>query len=176
MIIDRPYRATLPIGPGGGAMIYLPFPQGHIFGYGIGGKLAELTQEEIDRHLDQPHVGHLVTIRSNGSPHVAPVWFQKIEDRVWIMAGRGAVKIRNARRNPRVAISVATDARPYSYVVLEGEATVSQQDLPEIVSSICLKYDGPERGPEFARELLDRGDMALLEVKVDRVMSWVEDD
>ena len=138
--------------------------------------MAKLTQEEIDRHLDQPHVGHLVTIRSNGSPHVAPVWFRKIEDRVWIMAGRGAVKIRNARRNPRVAISVATDARPYSYVVLEGEASVSQQDLPEIVGSICLKYDGPERGAEFAKELLDRGDMALLEVKVDRVMSWVEDD
>ena len=86
------------------------------------------------------------------------------------------MKIRNARRNPRVAISVATDARPYSYVVLEGEASVSQQDLPEIVSSICVKYDGPERGAEFARELLDRGDMALLEVKVDRVMSWIEDD
>ena len=52
---------------------------------------------------------------------------------------------------------------------------MSRQVLPEIVRSICLKYDGPERGPEFARELLDRGDMALLEVKVDRIMSWVED-
>ena len=138
--------------------------------------MASLTREEIDRHLGQPHVGHLVTLRSNGSPHVAPVWFQKVEDRVWVMAGEGAVKIRNARRNHRVALSVATDARPYSYVVLEGEASVTQQDMVEIVGRICAKYDGPERGAEFAKELLDRGDMALLEIKVDRVMSWVEDD
>ena len=138
--------------------------------------MAGMTRAEADEHLDQVRVGHLVTLRRNGTPHVAPVWYQGDSDRAWVMAGEGAVKIRNVRRNSRVALSVATNERPYKYVVLEGTAAFSKDGLAERVRSICVRYDGPERGEEFARELLERGDMALLEITVDRVMSWVEDE
>ena len=138
--------------------------------------MAELSSKEVDEHLDQVRVGHLVTLRRNGTPHVAPVWFQGDRERAWVMAGEGAVKIRNVRRNSRVALSVATNQRPYRYVVLEGTAALSKEGLAERVRSICIRYDGPERGEEFTRELLERGDMALLEITVDRVMSWVEDE
>ena len=138
--------------------------------------MAELNQQEIDQHLDQVRIAQLVTMRPNGTPHVAPVWFHWRHGRATVMAGEGAVKIRNVRRNPRVALSVATEGRPYKYVVLEGEARLTKEDLAEVVRRICVRYDGSERGPEYAQELLDRGDMVLLDIQVDRVMSWVDDD
>lgn len=137
--------------------------------------MGELSQQEIEEHLAQIRIGHLVTLRANGRPHVAPVWFQWRRGRVTVMAGEGAVKVRNVGRNPQVALSVATEERPYKYVVLEGEASLTKDDLAEAVRSICLRYDGPQRGPEFAQELLGRGDMVLLEIRVDRVISWADD-
>ena len=111
---------------------------------------------------------------------MAPVWFDWTgggsQGRAMVMVGGGAVKVRNVRRNPRVALSVATEGRPYKHVVLEGEARPTKEDLAEVVRRICVRYDGPQRGPEYAQELLDRGDMVLLYIQVDRVMSWVDDD
>ncbi|PKB78296.1 MAG: hypothetical protein BZY88_19190 [SAR202 cluster bacterium Io17-Chloro-G9] len=142
--------------------------------------MPELNQQEIEEHLAEVRIGHLVTLRANGRPHVAPVWFHwtggENQGRATVMAGEGAVKVRNVGRNPQVALSVATEGRPYKYVVLEGEASLTKVDLAAEVRSICVRYDGPERGAEFAQELLDRGDMVLLEIRVDRVMSWFEDD
>ncbi len=138
--------------------------------------MATLTPEEIGTFLSEPQVGHLVTVRPKGTPHVAPVWFVWDVDRVLVIAGDEAVKVRNIRRNPAVALSVAAPGRPYSYAVVEGTAEVTTDDLGPIVRRICLHYDGPERGEEFARELLDQGRMVSIRIRVDRVISWKDDD
>ena len=142
--------------------------------------MAKLNRLQIEEHLAQVRIAHLVTLRPNGRPHVAPVWFDWTESggqgRAWVMAGEKAVKISNVRRNPGVSLSVATDERPYRYVVLEGQARLTKDGLAEVLERICVRYDGPKRGQEFARELLDRGDMILLDIRVDRVTSWADDE
>ena len=137
--------------------------------------MAKLNQQEIDRFLVQPRIAHLTTLRPAGTPHVAPVWFLWDGGRAFVMADAGAVKVRNIKRNPAVALSIATPERPLSYVVLEGKARVTSQDLPRVVERMCVLYDGPERGAEFAKELLGEDRMVLLEIAVDRVMSWKDD-
>ena len=42
----------------------------------------------------------LATVRSDGRPHVAPVWFVYVEDRIWIGTGLTSVRVRNIRSNP----------------------------------------------------------------------------
>jgi len=146
--------------------------------------MAELSQQQIDEHLAEVRIAHLVTIRPSGAPHVAPVWFdwtgsgpqRRAPGMALVMAGERAVKVRNVGRDPRVSLSVATEGRPYRYVVLEGEARLTKDGLAEAVERICVRYDGPERGREFAQELLDRGGMILLEIRVDRITSWADDN
>jgi hypothetical protein len=92
------------------------------------------------------------------------------------MADRGAVKVRNIQSNPAVALSIATPERPLSYVVLEGQAEVTPEGLDEVVERMCVLYDGPGRGDDFAKELLGEERMVLLQITVDRVMSWKDDD
>ena len=134
--------------------------------------MARLNQQEIDQFLGQPMIAHLVTLRPSGTPHVAPVWFLWADGRAFVMADANAVKVRNVKRNPLVALSIATPERPLSYVVLEGKAELKPEDLNRVVERMCVLYDGPERGAEFAKELLGEDRMVLLEISVDRVLSW----
>ena len=137
--------------------------------------MAKLSQDELERFLDQAHVAHLVTLRPNGKPHVAPVWYVWDGSRAVAMAGRDAIKVKNIRRNPAVSLSIAAAQRPYHYVIIEGLATVTKDDLDRQVRRICVRYDGPERGEVFARELLAEERMVLLSIEVERMISWKED-
>ena len=134
--------------------------------------MAKLSLEEIANFLDEAHIAHLVTVRPDGRPHVAPVWFLEEDGRAFVMTDSNSVKVRNIRRDPTVALSVATDQRPLKYVVLHGEAQVSSSNMEEMVERICVRYDGPERGPAYARELLAESRMCLIEVCVTRAIGW----
>ena len=129
----------------------------------------------MDAFLSQPLIAQLVTLRASGTPHVAPVWFLWDEGRAYVMADAGAVKTRNIRRNPAVALCVSSPDRPYSFVTIEGSADAGADGLESMVHRICVNYDGPERGPEFARELLADERMALITITPDRIMSWKDE-
>ena len=137
--------------------------------------MAKLSRQETEQFLAQPRIAHLATLRPSGTPHVAPVWFLWDQGRAWVMADGGAVKVRNIKGNPAVTLSIATSERPLSYVVLEGKAQLNTGDLTRVVERMCVLYDGPQRGADFAKELLGENRMVLLEITVDRVMSWKDD-
>ena len=137
--------------------------------------MARLTQEEQESLLARPMIANLVTLRPAGTPHIAPVWFLWDRGQAFVMADANAVKVRNVKRNPVVALSIATADRPLSYVVLEGKAKITSENLDDVVERMCKLYDGPERGAEFAKELLGENRMVLLEIAIDRVMSGKDD-
>ena len=138
--------------------------------------MADMTQQEINEYLAEAHVVHLATVRSNGRPQVAPVWFLEEDGHAFVMAYSNAVKVRNIRRNPAVTLSIATDHRPLKYVVLNGDAQVVQEDVARMVERICVRYDGTVRGVEFAKELLAEDRLILIDILVTRVVGWKDDD
>ena len=138
--------------------------------------MTKLSEAEIDSQLAKPHIAHLVSVRPDGRPHVAPVWYERDGSRVWVMTGSGTAKARNIASNPAVSPSIAAPGRPYWYIVLEGTASLTKENRESIVPKICTRYDGPVRGAEFARELLADEDMVLLDIRIDRVVSWHDDE
>ena len=138
--------------------------------------MAKLTSEEIDAFLAQPRTAQLVTLRASGTPHVAPVWFLWDAGRALVMADAGAIKVRNIRRNPAVALCVATPGHPYEFVTIEGTANVTSEGLADMVQRTCILYEGPERGAEFASELLADERLALIVISADRFITWKEDE
>ena len=138
--------------------------------------MADMTQQEIAAYLAETHVAHLVTIRANGRPHVAPVWFLAENAHAFVMADNNALKVRNIRRNSAVSLSIATDQRPFKYVVMNGEAQVVEEDRAQMVERICVRYDGPVRGVEFAKELLVGDRLKLIEILATRVIGWKDED
>ena len=107
---------------------------------------------------------------------MAPVWYERDGGRVWVMTGSGTAKARNIASNPAVSLSIATLGRPYWYIVLEGKASFTTDNLESKMLDICTHYDGPVQGAEYARELLTQADRVLIDIKIDRVVSWKDDD
>jgi len=138
--------------------------------------MATLSREEIDEFLSQPRTCHLVTLRPSGTPHVAPVWFLWDHGRALVMADSGAIKVRNILRNPAVALCVSTPGHPYVFVTIEGTADIGTEGLEDMVRRTCSHYEGPERGAEFAEELLADERLTLISIIADRFISWKEDD
>ncbi len=66
-----------------------------------------MDEAEYYRFLTEgTRTGKLATVRSDGRPHVAPVWFDLDDDgTVVLTTGADSVKGKNLRRDPRVWIA-----------------------------------------------------------------------
>jgi PPOX class probable F420-dependent enzyme len=93
----------------------------------------------------------LATVRADGRAHVAPVWFVLDGDDVLFNTGKTSVKGRNLARDPRATICVDDDRPPYAFVLVEGEATISEEpaELRHWAARIGGRYMGEDRAEEF---------------------------
>jgi PPOX class probable F420-dependent enzyme len=81
----------------------------------------------------------LATVRDDGRPHIAPVWFVFVRSRFWIGTGRDSVKTRNAERNPCASVALEDGDQP---IVAEGVVTVHVEVRPtDVVEAFRSKYD-----------------------------------
>ena len=103
--------------------------------------------------FDSPRTAKLATVRSNGAPHVAPVWVALDGDEIVFTTGETSVKGRTIRRDPRVAMSFDDEAPPFSYLVVEGEARVSEDPEQLLLWSTRIggRYMGEDRAEAFGR-------------------------
>jgi PPOX class probable F420-dependent enzyme len=93
----------------------------------------------------------LATVRSNGSPHVSPIWYDIDGDTIVFNTSASSVKGRNIRRDGRVSLCVQDEQPPFSFVMVEGSATWSDH-LPEVrrwAGRIGGRYMGLDRADEF---------------------------
>ncbi|MFJ9588335.1 PPOX class F420-dependent oxidoreductase [Streptomyces acidicola] len=117
--------------------------------------------------------GKLSTVRADGRPHVAPIWFLVDGDDVVFNTGQDTVKGRNLARDGRVALCVDDDRPPYGFVVLEGRAELSE-DLDEVrhwATRIGGRYMGEDRAEEFGARNGVPGEL-LVRVRIDKVLGY----
>jgi PPOX class probable F420-dependent enzyme len=93
----------------------------------------------------------LATVRADGRPHVAPIWFRTDGDDLLFTTWHDTVKGRNLARDPRAAISVDEPVFPFAFVVLEGECTLSEDpdELRSWSHRIAARYVPADRAAEF---------------------------
>jgi len=121
-----------------------------------------MTHEELDEFLRRPLVVAFTTIRSDGSPQASPIWFEYDEGRFYCWVDADSVKARNIRKNPSVALCIATHDEPHKYVLAEGHCEIVREGVADRAYSISTRYYGAERGREFASETMASGNSVLL--------------
>jgi PPOX class probable F420-dependent enzyme len=94
--------------------------------------------------LEQPRTAKLATVRADGRPHVVPVWFDLDGDTIVFTTWHTTVKAANIRRDPRIALCVDDERPPFSYVLIDGIATLSNDldDLRIWAARIAGRYMG----------------------------------
>ncbi|UXY26099.1 PPOX class F420-dependent oxidoreductase [Streptomyces sp. HUAS TT20] len=133
----------------------------------------KMTDEEWRAFVSHgTRTAKLATVRADGSPHVAPVWFLLDGDEVVFNTGKETVKGRNLARDGRIALCVDDDRPPFHFVVLNGRARVSE-DLDEVrawATRIAARYMGEERAEEFGARNGVPGEL-VVRVAVDNVVA-----
>jgi PPOX class probable F420-dependent enzyme len=123
---------------------------------------GKMTDEEALAFLAEgARTGKLATVRKDGSPHVAPVWFVVDGPDVVFMTGADTVKGRTLLRDGRAALVADDERPPYDFVSAEGTVTTST-DLDEMLPwsiRIAERYMGVQRGEEYGRRNAVEGEM-----------------
>lgn len=100
------------------------------------------------RLVESGALAHLVTVHEDGSPQVSVVWVGL--DRDELVAAHldgGQRKLRNLRRDPRVALSFEADSNNdigmRHHLVVYGEARITEGGAPELLHRLAQTYVGP---------------------------------
>jgi PPOX class probable F420-dependent enzyme len=136
-----------------------------------------MTDEEVRGFLSAlpARTGKLATVRADGRPHVAPVWFDVDDDAEWCLVfntGEATVKARNLRRDPRASLCVDDQRPPFSFVVVEGVVEISD-DLDQVrrwAERIGGRYMGADRAEEYGARNGVPGDLVVY-LRPERVLS-----
>ena len=113
--------------------------------------------------LGRARTAVLATVRADGRPHVAPIWFDLDDDTLVFMTGETTVKARNMRRDPRVSLCIDEEEPPFHFVVIEGAAdlTAGDPDLLYWATRIGGRYMGPDRADEYGRRNAVEGELLV---------------
>ncbi|CAG7618443.1 PPOX class F420-dependent oxidoreductase [Actinacidiphila bryophytorum] len=133
--------------------------------------MSEMTEPEWRAFLAHgTRTAKLATTRADGRPHVAPVWFLLEGNDLVFTTGRDTVKGRTLARDPRVMACVDDDRPPFSFALVQGSATFSE-DLAELhnwAGRIAARYMGEDRAEEYAARNGVPGEI-LVRVRIEKV-------
>jgi PPOX class probable F420-dependent enzyme len=93
------------------------------------------------------------TVRSDGRPHAAPVWFTLDGDDLLFQTGADTVKGRNLARDARATITVDDSESPYAFVTMEGTVTLADNppDALRWATALGARYLGADRAEQVGR-------------------------
>ena len=138
--------------------------------------MRRMSGEEARAFLSEgTRTGKLATVRADGRPHVAPVWFVLDGDDVVFTTWHESVKARNLDRGGRASLCVDLAEPPYAFVVVEGRVTTSEDpgELLFFATRIAERYMGRDRAEEYGRRNAVEGEW-LCRLRMDRVVAQAE--
>jgi PPOX class probable F420-dependent enzyme len=125
-------------------------------------RMSEAEWREFLRSPVRPAV--LATTRRDGRPHAAPVWYDLDDDGTMVFTtGANTVKGRAIRRTGKVALCVQDDRPPFSFVIIDGDATWSD-DLEQLrywATRLGGRYMGPDRAEQFGARNAVPGELLI---------------
>ena len=92
--------------------------------------MAVEVKPELERLLREEKIAWFTTMRGDGMPQPAPVWFLWQDSRFLIYSQPEAKRIGNIANNPRVAINLNSDLWGNHVVVVTGTASVDASATP----------------------------------------------
>jgi len=90
------------------------------------------TAEDRD-FLERHHAAAMVTLRADGTPHVARVGVGLVDGKLWSSGTRGRVRTTHLRRDPRSTLFVFDTENAWRWLGLETTVTILDgPDAPEL--------------------------------------------
>ena len=109
-----------------------------------------MISDDVRAFLEEPHYAVMATINRSGTPQLTVMWYalHPTEDVVLLNGSHGLLKVRNLRRDPRMAVCIEDGMR---YVTLEGVAELVEdrgEQEREVNEHIAPRYIGQRLGSQ----------------------------
>jgi PPOX class probable F420-dependent enzyme len=136
--------------------------------------MREMTAAERREFLlGRARTASLATVRADGRPHVAPIWFDLDGETLVFTTGEDTVKGRNMARDPRVSLCIDDEDPPFHFVLIDGTADLTPDDPDLLYWSTRLggRYMGAERADEYGRRNAVEGEL-LVRVAPRKILAY----
>jgi len=135
-----------------------------------------MSRDQWQKFLSEgTRTGKLATVRADGNPHLAPIWFLLDGDDLVFNTGQDTVKGRNLARDPRVSLCVDDDRPPFSFVTVQGRAELSDElgEVREWATRIAARYVGDDLAEQFGARNGVPGEL-LVRVRIEKVIGLAD--
>jgi PPOX class probable F420-dependent enzyme len=119
--------------------------------------MALALSADVRALIDGPNFATVATLDPDGWPQTSVVWIGLDDDALVFSATEDRRKVRNLRRDPRVAVSITDATNPYRHTQLRGTVTLIPDPDKTLPKALCHKYlgeDPPSEGPEVERVIV----------------------
>lgn len=126
--------------------------------------MKAMTKQEIKDFLSQSRrTGKVGVVRSDGRPHVTPVWFILDGEDVVFTTWHESIKARHLKRDPRICLCVDEETPPYSFVMVEGTAEISRNpdQLFFYARRIAGRYIGEDQADAYGKRNSVEGELLV---------------
>jgi PPOX class probable F420-dependent enzyme len=134
---------------------------------------ATLTEAQQTFLHERPHA-IVATIMPDGRPQLTPNWYLWDGEQFWVSTLGWTVKVKNAKRDPRVTLCIDGPSRRTNYVQVFGTAEVVEGDVRERTLDLIRKYEPIEADAQKHWEDIHEG-RVLIVVTPER-FQWRYDD
>lgn len=131
-----------------------------------------LEGADLRAFLDEVRLCHWATMGPDGRPRVRPLWYLYADRAFWFTT-RMEVRRTGAdvAAGSPVAVSIASEVRPYRAVILHGIPEVWEQDREAWLERIATRY-GQAEGRRWLAGALKEPDRVVLRMVPEHVLAW----
>lgn len=117
----------------------------------------------IEARLSRESTIWLATVRSDGRPHLVPLWYIWLDEKIYVCTGSESQKYVNMFNNQNVALALTDTA---NVLVIEGEAhSAPRPSIEPLAEHFYHKYEWDFRFDESA-------DWRLIEITPFKIIAW----
>jgi general stress protein 26 len=127
---------------------------------------------ELRAFLEDVRLCHWATVSENGKPRVRPLWYLFAERALWFTTRLEARRTgADVAAGSPVAVSIASDERPYRAVIAFGTPQVWTENRDLWLERIATRY-GAAEGRRWLAGAVKEPDRVVLRLVPDRVVAW----
>jgi general stress protein 26 len=131
-----------------------------------------LAGSELKAFLEEPRLAHFATTGADGAPRVRPIWFCYAHQAFWFTTRLEARHTgADIVAGSPVAVSIASDDRPFRGVIAYGRPGVWEKDIRTWLERISTRY-GEAAGRRWLVGALKEPDRVVLRLVPDKVVAW----